>query len=139
MTVTIHSTRIRKVESAMCKAIKTKDNWVSLKGSATKVEYIQSENISEIRLWNHLIGIYRHDDDSLVINSCGHETNTTRNRLNAMLHTFFYGTKIFAKNYQWFIMDTRENKNVSSTKWFYDGMIVYNHGLSSMESHPLVA
>ena len=127
---------MRKIENKMIQAIKSKSCF-SLDN--TRVDYVASENISEIFLHNNLIAYYKHDDDSMYISSCGWESNTTKSRLNALLDTFFYGVGIFQKNWQWFISDRRDNKTVKQIKWFYDGMIVYNNGLSSMETHPLVA
>ena len=127
---------MRKIESQMIGAIKTKSCFTN---NNTRVDYVASENISEIFLHGNLISIYRHNDDSMYISSCGWESNTTKSRLNALLSTFYHGVGIFQKNWQWFISDRRDNKTVKQIKWFYDGMIVYNHGLSSMETHPLVA
>ena len=103
----------------------------------TRVDYVPSEGISEIFLHNNLIAYYRHDEESMYISSCGWESNTTKSRLNALLTTFYRGVGIFQKNWNWFIEDSRDNK--SFTQSFYDGMIVYNNGLSSIEKHPLVA
>ena len=105
----------------------------------TRVDYVPSENTSEIFLHNNLIAYYEHTEQYMYVSSCGWESNTTKSRLNALLDTFFYGVGIFQKNWQWFISDRRDNKTVKQIKWFYDGMIVYNNGLSSMETHPLVA
>ena len=127
---------MRKIETAMIGAITSKSDWTN---TNTSVEYSTSENLSEIRLHGHLIAWYDHTKQSLGISNCGWETVTTKSRLNAILTTFYRGVGIFQKNYQWFISDKRETNNVSSIRWFYNGMIVYNYGLSSMDSHPLVA
>ena len=127
---------MRKIETLMNSAISTKSDWSN---TNTSVEYHPSENLSEVRLHGHLIAWYDHKENTLGISNCGWETNTTKSRLNAILTTFYRGVGIFQKNYQWFISDSRETNNVSSTRWFYNGMIVYNNGLSSMENHPLVA
>tara|TARA_B100001093_G_scaffold381146_1_gene366654 strand:+ start:1041 stop:1418 length:378 start_codon:yes stop_codon:yes gene_type:complete len=125
---------MRKIETLMNGAISTKCDWSN---TNTSVEYHSSENLSEVRLHGHLIAWYRHDDNTVGISSCGYETNTTKSRLNAILSTFYSGVGIFQKNWNWFIEDSRDNK--SFTQSFYDGMIVYNNGLSSIEKHPLVA
>ena len=117
-------------------ALSNKGNWGN---GNTSVFFHPSENVSEVRLHGNLIAWYDHTKQSLGISSCGWETVTTKSRLNAILSTFYRGVGIFQKNYQWFINDRRETNNVSSTRWFYNGMIVYNNGLSSMEKHPLVA
>jgi len=127
---------MRKIENKMIQAIKSKSCF-SLDN--TRVDYVESENISEIFLHGNLISYYKHDDDSMYISSCGWQGVVTKSRLNALLSTFYHGVGIFQKNWQWFISDRRDNKTVKQIKWFYDGMIVYNHGLSSMDTHPLVA
>ena len=127
---------MRQIEKQMNFALSNRGNWSS---SNTSVSYHESENLSEVRLHGHLIAWYDHTKQSLGISNCGWETVTTKSRLNAILSTFYRGVGIFQKNYQWFISDSRETNNVSSTRWFYNGMIVYNNGLSSMEKHPLVA
>lgn len=127
---------MRKIETKMIQAIKTK-NCFTLDN--TRVEYVESENISEIFLHGNLIAYYKHEDDSMYISSCGWQGVVTKSRLNALLESFFYGVRVFQKNFQWFISDRRESTNISTKKWFYDGMIVYKNGLSSMDTHPLVA
>ena len=127
---------MRKIETLMNKAISNKTDWSN---SNTSVEYHPSENLSEVRLHGHLIAWYDHKENTLGVSNCGWETNTTKSRLNAILSNFYYGVGIFQKNFQWFIQDSRESTNISTKKWFYNGMIVYSHGLSCMEHHPLVA
>ena len=78
---------MRQIEKQMNFAVSNKGNW---SGSNTSVTYHQSENLSEVRLHGNLIAWYDHNDQRLAISSAGWQTNTTKSRLNALLHECFY-------------------------------------------------
>ena len=109
-------------------AVSNKGNW---SGSNTSVSYDKAENLSEVRLHGHLIAWYDHNRQSLGISSCGYETNTTKSRLNALLHETFTGNKVVQKDFTWYVQDFHGDKID-----FYDGQIVTKYGASSIESHP---
>ena len=123
---------MRKIESQMIGAIKTKS---CFSNNNTRVDYVSSENISEIFLHNNLIAYYKHDDDSMYISSCGWESNTTKSRLNALLYEINTGVRVFQKDFEWFVSDFTGSRIVD----FYDGQLVDKNGFSSIQSHPNVA
>jgi hypothetical protein len=123
---------MRKIERQMNFALSNKGNWT---GSNTSVSYHPSENLSEVRLHGNLIAWLDHNNQSLGISSCGWHTNTTKSRLNALLHEFNTGIRIFQKNFDWFVSDFTGKKVVD----FYDGQIITESGFSSLQTHPNVA
>ena len=123
---------MRKLERQMNFAVSNKGNW---SGSNTSVSYHQSENISEVRLHGHLIAWFDHNDKRLALSSCGWQTNTTKSRLNALLHECHYGYTVFQKQYVWYISKPLGKKIYD----FFDGIIVNNDGVTSLESYPNVA
>ena len=123
---------MRKIERQMNFALSNKGNFSS---SNTSVSYHPSENLSEVRLHGHLIAWFDHTKQTLALSSCGWETNTTKSRLNALLHECFYGYTIFQKNWVWYVSKPLDNKIHD----FYDGMIFSKDGVSSIKSHPAVA
>ena len=123
---------MRQIEKQMNFALSNKGNW---SGSNTSVSYHPSENLSEVRLHGHLIAWFDHTKQTLAISSCGWQTNTTKSRLNALLHECFYGYTVFQKNWVWFVSKPLGKKIHD----FYDGMIFSKDGVSSIKSHPAVA
>ena len=119
---------MRKLEKQMNFALSNKGNWG---GGNTSVFFHPSENVSEVRLHGNLIAWYDHNKQSLGISSCGYETNTTKSRLNALLHETFTGNKVVQKDFTWYVQDFSGDKIN-----FYDGQIVSKDGASSIESHP---
>ena len=111
-------------------ALSNKGNWG---GGNTSVSYDKAENLSEVRLHGNLIAWLDHTKQVLTISSAGWTTNTTKSRLNALLHEFNTGISVFQKNWDWFVFDG----NV--VVHFYDGLPVYKHGFASIETHPNVA
>ena len=119
---------MRKVEKQMNFALSNKGNWG---GGNTSVFFYPEENVSDVRLHGNLIAWYDHTKQSLGISSCGYETNTTKSRLNALLHETFTGNKVVQKDFTWYVQDFSGDKIN-----FYDGQIVSKDGASSIESHP---
>ena len=122
---------MRKIERQMNFALSNKGNFSS---SNTSVTYHSSENLSEVRLHCNLIAWLDHTKQVLAISSAGWYSNTTKSRLNALLYEFNTGIRVFQKNFDWFVSDF-QGKKVD----FYDGLLVYNNGFSSIQSHPNVA
>ena len=117
-------------------ALSNKGNFSS---SNTSVSYHSSENLSEVRLHGHLIAWYDHTKQALAVSSCGWETNTTKSRLNALLHECFYGYTIFQRNWQWYVTDNGHHGMPVGDHVFYDGIIFSKEGVSNILSHPNVA
>ena len=66
---------MRKIEQNMNRALVTKNNWSQ---SNTQVVYNQEENRSSVYLHGHEIACYDHNTNSVQLDSCGYETNTTK-------------------------------------------------------------
>ena len=121
---------MRKIERQMNFALSNKGNFSS---SNTSVSYHPSENLSEVRLHGNLIAWLDHSKQVLALSSAGWHTNTTKSRLNALLYEFNTGISVFQKNWDWFVFDGQVVVD------FYDGILVYKNGISSLETHPAVA
>lgn len=67
----------------------------------------------EIRVYLHKNRIATINNDSVVVDSCGWHTSTTKSRLNAIL-SMFHLSGIVQKNYTWHV----------NGKEFYDGMTI---------------
>jgi hypothetical protein len=84
---------MRKIEENMIKAIRTlRDNganasWSSGNTVVTNHEMRGAGNATEIFLHGHHIATIS-ENDSIVMNLCGWNTNTTRSRLSAIIKTF---------------------------------------------------
>ena len=113
-------------------ALSNKGNW---SGSNTSVTYYPDENLSEVRLHGNLIAWLDHTTQALALSSAGWHTNTTKSRLNALLYEFNTGVRVFQKDFSWYIQDFTGKKTVD----FYDGILVYKTGFSSLQTHPNVA
>ena len=123
---------MRIIEKQMNFALSNKGNWSN---SNTSVSYHSSENLSEVRLHGNLIAWLDHSKQVLALSSAGWHTNTTKSRLNALLYEFNTGIRVFQKDFDWFVSDFSGKKKVD----FYDGILVYKNGFSSLKSHPAVA
>ena len=106
---------MRKIEQQMNRALVSKNNWSQ---SNTQVVYNQEENRSSVYLHGHEIACYDHNTNSVQLDSCGYETNTTKSRLNAILDEVKYGAKVFQRNWTWFVSYNNQ------TTTFDNGMIL---------------
>jgi len=122
---------MRKIERQMNFALSNKGSWSN---SNTSVTYYKSENLSEVRLHGNLIAWLDHTKQVLAISSAGWHTVTTKSRLNALLYEFNTGIRVFQKDFDWYVSDF-----IGKTVDFYDGLLVYKNGFSSIQSHPNVA
>ena len=123
---------MRQIEKQMNFALSNKGNWGN---GNTSVFFYPDENLSEVRLHGNLIAWLDHTKQVLAISSAGWHTNTTKSRLNALLYEFNTGIRVFQKQFDWFVSDFTGKKTVD----FYDGLLVYKNGFSSLQSHPNVA
>ena len=100
---------MRKIEREMNEAIRTRRNFSS---SNTTVSHAGEQSFVYLH-GNHIATI---KNNSIVIKDGGWQSNTTKSRLNALLDEFSYGTRVFQKNWTWFV----GYKNVSED--FVSGM-----------------
>ena len=101
---------MRKIERQMNQAIR---NGVNFSSSNTMVRQ-GWEGESDVYLnGNHIATV---KSNSIIIKDGGWQSNTTKSRLNALLDEFSYGTRVFQKQFEWFV----GYKNV--TEDFVSGM-----------------
>jgi hypothetical protein len=102
---------MRVIEHQMISAIKQKKNW---KNNNTRVEVIES-GIQYTPGFSRTINVYLHghriatlvDDLSVVVNSCGWRTTTTKSRLNAILREFT-NNGIYQSKFEWYLNNGEE-------------------------------
>ena len=87
---------MRKIESQMNQAITQECDW---KKDNTQV--INIEGVSFVYLYNNLIAMVGETWSELF--DGGHQTNTTKSRLNAILSEHGNGERVYAKNFDWFV------------------------------------
>ena len=123
---------MRKIELEMNEAIRSGHAWSK---DNTCVTYDPTNNMSaEVFLHgNHIATVT--DNDLTLYSGGGWFTNTTKSRLNALLHELHYGYTVFQKAYVWYISKPLGKKVYD----FFDGIIVNNDGVTSLESFPNVA
>ena len=90
---------MRKIEQQMCRAIQKNINWQS---ANTSVHYNEESGVSIVRLHGNKIAEI--DDTTMTIYDGGHQTRTTKSRLNALCDEFcIAGEGVFQKDFEWFI------------------------------------
>ena len=100
---------MRKIETQMNHAISTETDWQS---DNTKV--VNKDGISFVYLYSNLIAMV--GETWLELFDGGHQTTTTKSRLNAILQAHGNGERVYAKNFNWFV----------STN---DGEVPFNNGI----------
>ena len=96
---------MRKIESLMVEAVREGLNWQSANTSVQT----DLDNVSRVFLHgNHIATIWSDEssgsDYSVQLFDGGHQTKTTKSRLNALLSAFGeQGDRVFAKSFDWFI------------------------------------
>ena len=83
----------------MNRAISTETDWQK---DNTKV--INIEGVSFVYLYSNLIAMI--GDTWLEIFDGGHQTTTTKSRLNAILSEHGTGERVYSKNFNWFVSTT---------------------------------
>ena len=101
---------MRKIERQMNQAIR---NGVNFSSSNTMVRQ-GWEGESDVYLHGNHIATVK--SNSIIIKDGGWQSNTTKSRLNALLDEVSYGTRVFQKQFEWFV----GYKNV--TEDFVSGM-----------------
>ena len=88
---------MRKIERQMNQAIR---NGVNFSSSNTMVRQ-GWEGESDVYLHGNHIATVK--SNSIIIKDGGWQSNTTKSRLNALLDEFSYGTRVFQKQFEWFV------------------------------------
>ena len=90
---------MRKIEQQMCEAIQKNLNWSN---ANTSVVFDSETNNSNVYLHGNLIATVT--DTDMTIYDGGHQTVTTKSRLNALCDYFcITGEGVFQKNFQWYV------------------------------------
>tara|TARA_B100002019_G_scaffold44399_1_gene37236 strand:- start:8598 stop:8915 length:318 start_codon:yes stop_codon:yes gene_type:complete len=98
---------MRKIETQMNSAIRSRSSFSSANTSVV----IDDNNAAYVYLHgNHIATI---DNDNVTLFDGGWQSNTTKSRLNAILHEFAYGVGVFQKQWEWFVCN--QNKTVDFT------------------------
>lgn len=100
---------MRLIETQMNQAILSEKDW---RNGNTQV--INIEGVSFVYLYHNLIAMVA--DTWLELFDGGHQTTTTKSRLNAILSAHGNGERVYQKQFQWFV----------STK---DGEIPFGEGI----------
>lgn len=66
------------------------------------MDVVVYSNFVYLRLWGNIIAS-RGDDGKVYIKNCGWKTNTTKMRLNYLLHALNSPLKIIQKNWVWYL------------------------------------
>ena len=107
---------MRKIEAKMNQALRTFSNWSS---GNTTVTSTKEEMLVHLH-GNHIATVNK---ATMTINlfDGGWQSNTTKSRLNAILHEFTYGDcSVIQRNFTWFLNDRLFNKPVP----FFSGMAI---------------
>ena len=69
-----------------------------------RIEYDHDGSQVTVFLWNSAIVKVDTKERSMIVQSCGHESNTTKSRLNAFIQQFDSQVGgIFQKNWTWYV------------------------------------
>ena len=112
---------MRKIERQMLQAIVDNKDWSK---DNTRVEYNAEfsdcdQAFFSVYLHGHKIAVYYSKDQTLYINNCGYETNTTKSRLNALIDFVFggVGNGIFQSNWNWYLVRDGKQSDFPSNEW----------------------
>ena len=108
---------MRKIEAQMNAAIQKCISW---KSANTSVEYIAENDTSKVYLHgNHIATV---GEDFVQIFDGGHQTMTTKSRLNAICSEHgIAGEGVFQKAYKWFVRVTHDGGKTFQTEDFFSG------------------
>ena len=87
---------MRKIETQMNQAITQERDW-----KCKNTEVINIEGVSFVYLYHNLIAMI--GDTWLELFDGGHQTNTTKSRLNAILSEHGNSEYVYQKNFEWFV------------------------------------
>ena len=110
--------------------------WNNFSLSVRDSIYKDRETI-QYKLWNNTIFEYNRKENTYYFSFCGYSTNTTKNRLNAILNAFFEAS-ITQKNYKWVLNWNQKEYLIDATNIFYfkDNKL-YRLGAHEEEVKPL--
>lgn len=108
---------MRIIEQRMNAAILAKKSWQQ---DNTRVYFDEMNNVSEVYLHDNKIAEV--GDNFIRLYDGGHQTKTTKSRLNAILYVHgLNGERVYQKNYEWLI-DLRNQVGELITVPFFSSM-----------------
>ena len=104
----------------MCQAIQNNLNW-----SSGNTQVVTNDGVSTVYLHGNKIALI--DDTTMTIFDGGHQSKTTKSRLNALCEEFcISGEDVFQKNFQWYVnkfVGAINGQNVYKTEEFKSGYL----------------
>ena len=91
--------------------------WDNFSLSVRDSIYKDRETI-QYKLWNNMIFEYNRKENTYYFSFCGYSTNTTKNRLNAILYNFLH-VYIIQKNYKLVLNWNNKEYLIDATNIFY--------------------
>ena len=91
--------------------------WDNFSLSVRDSIYKDQETI-QYKLWNNMIFEYNRKENTYYFSFCGYSTNTTKNRLNAILYNFLH-VYIIQKNYKLVLNWNNKEYLIDATNIFY--------------------
>jgi hypothetical protein len=108
---------MRAIEHDMIAAIKCRDSF-----NKDNTQVIQSENnYAEVRLFGNIIAFLNYETGIMIIRDSGHQTNTTKSRLNALLDMLTCvggGQGIYQKAGVWYWREGEEWTGTATVRLF---------------------
>ena len=110
---------MRKIEQLMNEAITNGLNW---KSGNTKV-VTDADNVSTVYLYGNMIA--KIGENFVQLFDGGHQTNTTKSRLNAICCTYAVtGEGVFQKRFNWFVRVWDNDHKQFTTDTFTSGYML---------------
>ena len=110
--------------------------WDNFSLSVRDSVYKDRETI-QYKLWNNIIFEYNRKENTYYFSFCGYSTNTTKNRLNAILYNFLH-VYIIQKNYKWVLNWNNKEYLIDATNIFYfKGGKLYKKASHDVEVLPI--
>ena len=95
---------MRKIEMRMNNALRNQTNFTS-----GNTAIFTTGNESRVYLHSNLIATIYRDGNIVEVTffDGGWQSNTTKSRLNAICNEFLVGARVFQKNFNWFLQQSR--------------------------------
>ena len=90
---------MRQIEQAMCIAIRS--NKYFKRGNT---EVLVTDTGCEVFLHGNRIARYHRPSHTMFVTMCGWNTSTTKSRINALLHSFGTGVRVYTKKFEPYYM-----------------------------------
>lgn len=85
---------------------------VKFKSDNTEVKISKEHNSSNFFLFGYCIASFKTNQNQLVLDDCGYETVTTKERLNGILSEFNLPYYISQQKYKWYLFKTDSHERI---------------------------